>query len=84
MLNLILILGALFIGLPLIFFVFKLILGVLGITLGLVSLPILLVGLVVFLPIIIIFGLLTKLLPLFVVVGLGFLAYRYLKNREYY
>lgn len=61
-----------------------LILGVLGLTLGLVSFPFLLIGGLIILPIVIIFGILTHLLPLIMVGGLIYLGYRYMTNREYY
>lgn len=79
-----LIIGAIFIGIPLIKLVFKLILGVLGLTLGLVSLPFLLIGGLIILPIVIIFGILTHLLPLFIFGGLIYFGYRYMTNRDYY
>ena len=84
MLTLFLIIGAIFIGIPLIKLVFKLILGVLGLTLGLVSLPFLLIGGFIILPIVIIFGILTHLLPLIIFGGLIYFGYRYMANREYY
>lgn len=84
MLTLLLIISAIFIGIPLIKLVFKLILGVLGITIGLVSLPLLIVGGLIILPIVIIFGILTQLLPILIVGGLIYMGYRYMTNREYY
>lgn len=84
MLTLLLIIGAFFIGIPLIKLVFKLFLGVLGLTLGLVSLPFLLIGGFIILPIVIIFGILTHLLPLIIFGGLIYFGYRYITNREYY
>ena len=81
---LLLIIGDFFIGIPLIKLVFKLILVVLGITLGLVSLPFLLIGGLIILPIVIIFGILTHLLPLIIFGGLIYFGYRYITNREYY
>lgn len=84
MLKLLLLIGALIIGFPLIILFVKLILGILGITIGIVSLPLLIIGGIILLPIMIVFGLLTKLLPLILVGGLGYFAYRYIRNREYY
>ncbi len=81
---LLLIIGAFFIGIPLIKLVFKLILGVLGLTFGLVSLPFLLIGGLIILPIVIIFGILTHLLPLIIFGGLIYFGYRYMTNRDYY
>lgn len=84
MLKLLLLIGALMIGFPLIIIFAKLILAVLGISLGFLSLPLLLVGAFLILPIVIIFGLFAKLLPIALVVGLIYLGYRYITNREYY
>ena len=84
MITLLLIIGAIFVGIPLITLFFKLVLGILGISLGLVSLPLLLVGGLVTPPIVIIFGILTHLLPLIIFGGLIYFGYRYMTNRDYY
>lgn len=84
MLKLLLLIGALMIGFPLIIIFAKLILAALGISLGLLSLPLLLVGALLILPIVIIFGLFAKLLPIALVGGFLYIGYRYIKNREYY
>ena len=84
MLKLLLLIGALMIGFPLIIIFAKLILAVFGISLGFLSLPLLLVGALLILPIVIIFGLFAKLLPIALVGGLIYLGYRYITNREYY
>ncbi|WP_311492528.1 hypothetical protein [uncultured Anaerococcus sp.] len=84
MITLLLIIGAIFVGIPLIKLFLKLILGILGISLGLVSLPLLLVGCLVILPIVIVFGILTQLLPIIIVGGLIYLGYRYMTDRNYY
>ncbi len=84
MLTLLLIIGAILLGIPIIKLIFKLILGILGITMGLVSLPFLLIGGLIILPIIIIFGILTRLLPIILIGGLIYLAYRYKTNRDFY
>lgn len=84
MLTLIFIIGAIMIGIPLIKLFFKLILGVLGLTIGLVSLPFLLIGGLIILPIVIIFGILAQLLPVIIVGGLVYFAYRYFTNMDYY
>ena len=84
MLKLLLLIGALVIGLPLILIFAKLILAILGISLGLLSLPVLLIGALLILPIVIILAIFTKLLPLILVGGLIYLGYRYMTNRKYY
>lgn len=84
MLKLLLLIGALMIGFPLIIIFAKLILAVFGISLGFLSLPLLLVGALLILPIVIIFGLFAKLLPIALVGGLLYIGYRYIINREYY
>ena len=84
MLNLVLIIGAILFGIPIIKLFFKLILGILGITISLVSLPFLLIGGLIILPIVIIFGILTHLLPIILVGGLIYLGYRYMTNRDFY
>lgn len=84
MLNLFLIIGAILFGIPIIKLFFKLILGILGITISLVSLPFLLIGGLIILPIVIIFGILTHLLPILVLGGLIYLGYKYVQNREFY
>lgn len=84
MLTLLLIIGAILLGIPIIKLFFKLILGILGITISLVSLPFLLIGALIILPIVIIFGILTHLLPILVLGGLIYLGYKYVQNREFY
>lgn len=84
MLKILLIIAALVVGLPLVGFLIKLIFGIVGLTLGLISLPLLIVGLILILSFVLIFGLLKFFLPLLIVGGLGFLAYKYIKNRQYF
>lgn len=84
MLNLFLIIGSILFGIPIIKLFFKLILGILGITISLVSLPFLLIGALIILPIVIIFGILTHLLPILVLGGLVYLGYKYMTNRDFY
>ena len=84
MLTLLLIIGAIFLGIPLIKLFFKFIFAILGITISLISLPFLLIGGLIILPIVIIFGILTKLLPIILVGGLIYFAYKYKTNRDFY
>ena len=84
MLTLLLIIGAILLGIPLIKLFFKFIFAILGITISLISLPFLLIGGLIILPIVIIFGLLTNLLPIILVGGLIYFAYRYMTNRDFY
>ena len=84
MLTLLIIIGAILLGIPLIKIFFKLIFAILGITIGLVSLPFLLIGGLIFLAIAIVLGILTYLLPIMFVGGIIFLAYRYMTNRDFY
>ena len=84
MLTLLLIIGAILLGIPLIKLFFKFIFAILSITIGLVSLPFLLIGGLIILPIVIIFGILTNLLPIILVGGLIYFAYRYMTNRDFY
>lgn len=84
--ELIFLIIAILLGLPILALLAKLILGLVGITLGLIGLPFLIVGLVIFLPILLLVGavgLLFKLfLPLVVLGVVGFFAYRFLKIRS--
>lgn len=84
MLTLLLIIGAILLGIPILKLLFKFIFAILGITIGLVSLPFLLIGGLIILPIVIIFGILTHLLPIILVGGLIYLGYRYMTNRDFY
>ena len=84
MLNLVLIIGAIFLGIPIIKLIFKFIFAILGLTISLVSLPFLLIVGLIILPIAIVLGIITHLLPILVVGGLVYLAYRYVRNREFY
>ena len=84
MLTLLLIIGAIFLGIPLIKLFFKFIFAILGITISLISLPFLLICGLIILPIAIVFGILTKLLPIILIGGLIYLAYKYKVNRDFY
>lgn len=64
-------------------FIFKLGLGIIGLVLALVFLPVLLVITLLVLPLAVIggfLGLVIKLLPILVVAGIGYFAYRYYKE----
>lgn len=84
MLTLLLIIGAILLGIPLIKIFFKLIFAILSIIIGLVSLPFLLIGGLIILPIAIVLGILTHILPIILVGGLIYFAYRYMTNRDFY